>query len=550
MSRRTEILLLLLIVVGSSGLALHSMWANSLTVDEPEHFAAGMEWLDKGTYTYESIHPPLARVSLALGPYANGLRSTGREVMRSEGTAILYGDGNHRVNIFLMRLGMLPFLALAICCTFFFVRPALGSGAALLAAGTVASLPIVLAASSLAMTDGPLFAMYCLSFLSLVLWAEKPTILRALALGVSIGLGTLTKFSFIPYFGATALATAVVYGAINKQWSIGVGIGPAKLFKHAAFASALLLFVIWAGYRFETGALLDGSAPRDVIEGALVRIVGASGPVHDLTFAIANSSLFPAREFFLGIGSVAEETSVGRSAYLLGEVRQGGWWYFFPVAMAVKTPIPILLLACCGIYAAVAGFPLARNPRLIAALLSVLVVLAIAIPSRMQIGLRHVLPAYFGLAVLFAMGAALLWQAKRSRLLARTIVIGLGIWHVAAVATTSPNFISYFNETAAARKAHFLLMSDLDLGQDVYRLADRMESLGIERIHTRLFGNALLSRELPGEVHQLAPGQRPSGWIAVSALQRYASNRDELRWLDEHEPVQKAGESILLYKIP
>ena len=31
------------------------------TFDEPAHLATGMEWLDRGTYTWEPQHPPLAR---------------------------------------------------------------------------------------------------------------------------------------------------------------------------------------------------------------------------------------------------------------------------------------------------------------------------------------------------------------------------------------------------------------------------------------------------------------------------------------------------------
>ena len=47
--------------------------------DEPAHLAAGMEWLARGTYTYEPQHPPLDKVFLApkacssyLGPAALG----------------------------------------------------------------------------------------------------------------------------------------------------------------------------------------------------------------------------------------------------------------------------------------------------------------------------------------------------------------------------------------------------------------------------------------------------------------------------------------------
>src|SRR5581483_1188134 len=47
----------------------------SYTFDEPAHIACGMEWLDKGVYTWEPQHPPLARVAAALGPYLMGMRS-------------------------------------------------------------------------------------------------------------------------------------------------------------------------------------------------------------------------------------------------------------------------------------------------------------------------------------------------------------------------------------------------------------------------------------------------------------------------------------------
>src|SRR5580698_5519461 len=47
----------------------------SHTFDEPAHIACGMEWLDKGVYTWEPQHPPLARVAAAIGPYLMGVRS-------------------------------------------------------------------------------------------------------------------------------------------------------------------------------------------------------------------------------------------------------------------------------------------------------------------------------------------------------------------------------------------------------------------------------------------------------------------------------------------
>jgi hypothetical protein len=46
----------------------------SHTWDEPEHLAAGLELLDRGRYDYDTQHPPIARVLVALGPYLAGAR--------------------------------------------------------------------------------------------------------------------------------------------------------------------------------------------------------------------------------------------------------------------------------------------------------------------------------------------------------------------------------------------------------------------------------------------------------------------------------------------
>src|SRR3954469_7006970 len=72
----------------------------SHTMDEPAHIGAGMEWLDKKTYTWESQPPPLARVAAALGPYLLGSRemhpakSDDLDALLQDGTAIL-SQGHH-----------------------------------------------------------------------------------------------------------------------------------------------------------------------------------------------------------------------------------------------------------------------------------------------------------------------------------------------------------------------------------------------------------------------------------------------------------------------
>ena len=42
--------------------------------DEPCHVAAGMEFLDRGTYILHAVHPTLARIAIALPLYLVGER--------------------------------------------------------------------------------------------------------------------------------------------------------------------------------------------------------------------------------------------------------------------------------------------------------------------------------------------------------------------------------------------------------------------------------------------------------------------------------------------
>src|SRR3989442_3754898 len=101
----------------------------SQAYDEPAHIACGMEWLDKGTYTLEPLHPPLARVAAAIGPFLEGLRLPQVAVIQgwsydiySAGNNILYARGRYRLNLGLSRLGILPFFPLAALVVFCWAR--------------------------------------------------------------------------------------------------------------------------------------------------------------------------------------------------------------------------------------------------------------------------------------------------------------------------------------------------------------------------------------------------------------------------------------------
>jgi hypothetical protein len=52
----------------------------------------------------------------------------------------------------------------------------------------------------------------------------------------------------------------------------------------------------------------------------------------------------PAPEFISGIEAVLKHNQRGHVSYLLGVRNVGGFWYYYPLALAVKTPLAMLVL--------------------------------------------------------------------------------------------------------------------------------------------------------------------------------------------------------------
>ena len=124
----------------------------SQTTDEPAHLITGMEWLQRGTYTFEPLHPPLARVAIAMGPYLSGLRLTDQHGMWEEGNRMLF-DGSYLHNLTLARFGVLPFFLLSTLLVWFWTRSRYGENAALLATLLFTTTPVVLAHADFATTE-------------------------------------------------------------------------------------------------------------------------------------------------------------------------------------------------------------------------------------------------------------------------------------------------------------------------------------------------------------------------------------------------------------
>jgi len=532
-----------------------STWSTfGQTWDEPEHLAAGLSLLDHGIYDYDIQHPPLARLALAIGPYLDGARSEGLPPPdgKPEGDAILYDEGHYNGYLTLARAGALPFLALLVIVTFVYARSVASPGTALLAAALLAATPPVLGHGGLATLDVPAAATCLVALDAMRRWLERGAWPDTLWLGVALGLAVGTKLSALPFVGLGALALMMLRAWEARGTSPPVRLG-ARLggLAVAGLIAAVILTLAYGGrFVYLTDEAHTYSQP-------LAYLFGYSGPVHDAAYAIAAKVKVPEAVPLMlgGIEALSYHNTVGHPSYLLGEVRTSGWWYFYIVALAVKTPLPLLGLGLAGL--GILGRDGIRERRAAPLAFPVLFLVLLgfcSFYSRINIGVRHVLVLYPLLAIGAAVAVTRLWRGIQSlpgsaqRNYAAGWLFILLLWQAYTLARTWPDYLAYFNETVREPRK-VLIDSDLDWGQDLRRLGVRLRALNVPSVSLAYLGTAILAHEHLPPYRLLAPDEHATGWIAVSALAR-AHAPDQFRWLDAYVPRERVGTSIDLYFIP
>ncbi|HEY0768394.1 MAG TPA: phospholipid carrier-dependent glycosyltransferase, partial [Steroidobacteraceae bacterium] len=338
-----------LIILVACLLASGSWRVYSNTWDEPEHLAAGIELLDRGQYEYDTEHPPLGRMLMALGPYLAGARSFGTPPPNGtqEGIDILYSGGHYARYLTLARLGTLPFLALLLFGTWLWALQLFKSqGAALLAVLLLASVPAVLGHAALASLDVAAAATCLLAFYALQRWVVSARLCDAVWFGLAAGMAVGTKFSAVPFVGLALPALALVQAGVGWCRDAPVATPRARWLGLALAALAALVPLSLAyGPRSANAA---GVAVR--FDWAVSYLLQQPGLDHGLGVLLSHVWLpRELKDLVNGIVAVKAHNDSGHLSYLLGQVSATGWWYFYLVALAVKTPIPLLVAGPVGL---------------------------------------------------------------------------------------------------------------------------------------------------------------------------------------------------------
>ncbi len=493
----------------------------SITFDEGPHLAVGYTTLRTGDLRLQPvhIHPPLANL-LAAAPLLlqhdlpHPASISGWEIASlSAITDTVVWQYPHPARI--ATVGRLPILWLGVLLGALIFRWAAGRRrriAGLIALTLYAFDPNFIAHGSLITTDmAAVFFMTATLYITANTSKDRRRWIRSVILGTLLGLAQLAKVSalmLVPVVGLALWLQDIAYRPLKitreSGWPRLVSYVCPSL--QCVFHIVLILttaaFVIWAGYGFQwtevpinAGPLLQTERLKSLLRTTSIKI--------------------PAGTHFLIYQSLREHYALGHPTFLMGRVSTHGWWWYFPVAFILKTPLPTLILtlwaAACTLSGkrrhALSSKQTQPNAQDITplSLFSLLYALS-SLFSTVNIGYRHLLPLlpflYISigraLTPTLGLGQERLGQetfAQRMcgwvRSLTDTLQYGdipflvaalLLLWHMTGTFRIAPHYLTFFNEIAGGATGgyRYLVDSNLDWGQNLWDLKRWLTRVGEE----------------------------------------------------------------------
>lgn len=483
LSHLAEALCLCLLLLMAVNL-LTAIRRKGITADEFYHIPSGYYHLTAGNFQINTEHPPLVKMFAAaplllIGPEAPRPQypATAEPRRRTEEMLALFWRANtarFETISFWSRVPMVFITLVLGWLLFVYARQLFGRRAALFAVVLYSFEPTILAHGRVIQTDVPAALAYLLFFFTLHAYARAPTARRALGLGAATGLALVTKFSLIvvaPVLAASAIALISV--APTRGWK------RQQIALQAGAAALTALFIINAAYYFQGRPLPEGDLSYIALHTPSV-----SGGV---TYGMQALSKVVPTSFLFGLYQVAIHNRNGHLASILGRYGYQGWWYYFPVAFALKTTVPFLLTSVAALGWALRRLFRGREWPLLALLAPVAIYSLLAMTSRINIGIRHFLPVF---PFLFILSGALLDRLLRvgqGRRVVLIIVTALMCWVVSEAARTYPHYIPYMNQLAWRRPHwYYLTDSNVEWGDDVRELALYLRARGQTRVRAAL----------------------------------------------------------------
>jgi len=360
---------LLLTFLAQALSALHYM---SVTIDEPVYIASGYAYWQTRDDRLNWEHPPLMKMLLVLPVLPLHLRlplqdqswQNGQERVFSD--RFLYQDLDQLNRIVdstrLVSVGFGLLLALAVRL---WAAALWGPEAGIAALFFYAFEPNIIANASLATLD---IGVTTLAFLAMYMfwkWCQRGHWRHAAGAGILFGCALASK------------ATAAVFVPIMAVQLIGWrAVTKTKTPSTLGFAGIIAgsLVVLAMVYAMTFGWTSESASVGAHTAGA------ETGP------------RLPIANFFKGTLAQLGRVHGGEQGFLLGRRSSLGWWYYYPIAFGIKTPIPLLVLGATRLVL-LSWMPMTAEEGLFI-VLPIVGVLGVFSLNRLDLGVRYLLPLY------------------------------------------------------------------------------------------------------------------------------------------------------------
>ena len=451
---------------------------DSITTDEGVHLFAGFSYLTQRDFRLDPEHPPLLKELGALPflfqknfntSFSDLWNKAGNFYYDSWQETRILGDNfianNSDSIIFFSRLVFILLTMILGVFSYFWSKKLYGETAGILAAFLILFFPNFLAHGRLINTD---LGLTLFIFIAIYFWGKflkEPNIINAILSGLFLGLTLASKFTGIIILPILLILIIIklILQKNFKNWG--------KFILGLIAVGFIAFIIIWGTYGFSL------QAPPKISRGLSAEINTWTPYTAPDTFDSFYQKIRPVlipKYFYKGLTMVGVHAEAGHSSYLLGQTSKTGWWYYFPLAIFFKTPIPIFILLFVSLF----YFKKIKAKEIFDEYLLIIpaiVFLAFAMYSKADLGIRHILPI-FPFVFVFISKTINLIDFKKWRWVTFGFVI-LIVWYLSSALLSFPNYIAYFNEFAGGSSGGYKILTDsnLDWGQDIFRIKDYVE---------------------------------------------------------------------------
>jgi hypothetical protein len=484
---RTPVLVTALLVLLAAQLA-RFVSLQSQTWDEGDHLYAGYRSLTHADFGLNPEHPPLAKMVAAFPLLGMNLRVPplqGRTFKHEAflgGREFVFGNDADTV-LFRARMGAAVFTLLLALIAFLAAREMFGTPAGLTALVLLVFDPNLLAHGALVTTDAALSCFMLAAVYAFYRYVRQPGAGRLALVGLAAGLALASKHTGVLVLAALGLL-ALAEWLSERASSDGSAFRArgVRLLGALLVIGILAVAVLWAFYGFRYAARPDGLALnppaaqilKDVPKPHQAAVLGA----------LASGHVLP-ESYLCGLADVLVMEAYYRS-YLFGKPYAHGVWFYFPAAFVVKSTLAFIALPIVVVFA-IARRRLVARREILFLTVPPLFYFLVAMSSRMNIGVRHILPVYAFLAIA---GAGALWALARSHRGWKYATFALLLVHVASSLRAFPSNIAYSNELwgGPSRTYRHLSDSNSDWAQQLKSLKRYLDARGTRDCWFAYFG--------------------------------------------------------------